>query len=201
MSSTGPPQPPSTDRPCGRSKHPPPREPRHMDRLAYASTTMLAQRARGRPLTAATHEPAAMIPRTIRSATRRLPAPSQDRPRTCAAPAGGRLFQPTLPPLLTTRAAGASKNRRRHIAPATLSPEAATRARRSETVPAARSLAPLASSSYWRVLGSSSVPGRADRCYRSPSSRAGPPVGTGSVTNAAQRSISTRRCSNRSLRA
>ena len=33
-------------------------------------------------------------------------------PRTCAAPAGGRLSWPTRPPLLTTRLGGASNNRR-----------------------------------------------------------------------------------------
>ena len=33
-----------------------------------------------------------------------------DRQRTCSAPAGGRLFLPTLPPLLTTRPGGASNS-------------------------------------------------------------------------------------------
>ena len=36
-----------------------------------------------------------------------------DRLRTCAAPAGDRLFRPTLPPLLTTRPGGASNDGRR----------------------------------------------------------------------------------------
>ena len=67
------------------------------------------QRPRGRPLTPATREPTcqdcsynlmidAMATGTVKRPT--------DRPRTCNAPGGGRLFRPTRPPLLTTRPGG-----------------------------------------------------------------------------------------------
>ena len=103
------------------------------------------QHLRRRPLTAATREPTYQdcFVYALRRSTRRPPARSNDRPRTCAAPAGGRLFRPTHPPLLTTRPGGASNNGGEHIGardPFPLKPSA-TRARRFRNGDAARSLA------------------------------------------------------------
>ena len=87
--------------------------PRCRSRIAWKN-----QRCRGGPLTPATHEPTRQDCPYDLAIDAMATGPSNDRPRTCAAPAGETLFRPTHPPLLTTRPAEASNDgQRTHARP------------------------------------------------------------------------------------
>ena len=97
-----------------------PWERRHVPRRATgASSALSARRGAMRP-SAPAARPADGACATPGSAHHlmidpRLPTPTDDRPRICAAPTGGRLFRPTRPPRLTTQTGGASNNDRRTV--------------------------------------------------------------------------------------